>query len=109
MYVSCECCVLSGGGLCDALITRPEKSERDVSECNSEGSTTRAVEPWKEKKNNFFDVTPVRNSRVNNSIAIKMLHVSERTLINFYLCTNMDAQFEKRDYLNTLISNAFNT
>ena len=26
MYVSCECCVLSGRGLCDRLITRPEES-----------------------------------------------------------------------------------
>jgi len=25
MSVSCECCVLSGRGLCDELITRPEK------------------------------------------------------------------------------------
>jgi hypothetical protein len=28
MSVSCECCVLSGRGLCDGLITRPEKSSR---------------------------------------------------------------------------------
>ena len=26
MNVSCECCVLSGRGLCDELITRPEES-----------------------------------------------------------------------------------
>jgi len=26
MFVGCECCVLSGRGLCDGLITRPEKS-----------------------------------------------------------------------------------
>ena len=26
MFVSCECCVLSGRGLCDELITRPEES-----------------------------------------------------------------------------------
>jgi hypothetical protein len=26
MFVCCECCVLSGRGLCDGLITRPEKS-----------------------------------------------------------------------------------
>ena len=26
MFVSCECCVLSGRGLCDGLITRPEDS-----------------------------------------------------------------------------------
>ena len=28
MFVCCECCVLSGRGLCDALITRPEESYR---------------------------------------------------------------------------------
>ena len=26
MSVCCECCVLSGGGLCDGLITGPEES-----------------------------------------------------------------------------------
>jgi hypothetical protein len=28
MFVSCKCCVLSGRGLCDGLITRPEESYR---------------------------------------------------------------------------------
>jgi hypothetical protein len=28
MVVRCECCVLSGRGLCDGLITRPEESYR---------------------------------------------------------------------------------
>jgi hypothetical protein len=28
MFDCCECCVLSGRGLCDALITRPEESYR---------------------------------------------------------------------------------
>jgi hypothetical protein len=28
MNVCCECCVLSGRGLCDELITRPEMSYR---------------------------------------------------------------------------------
>ena len=28
MDACCECCVLSGRGLCDELITRPEKSDR---------------------------------------------------------------------------------
>jgi hypothetical protein len=28
MSVSCECCVLSGRGLCDGLITRPGVSYR---------------------------------------------------------------------------------
>ena len=28
MFVCCECCVLSGRGLCEGLITRPEESYR---------------------------------------------------------------------------------
>jgi len=28
MSLCCECCVLSGRGLCDELITRPEESYR---------------------------------------------------------------------------------
>jgi len=28
MDVCCECCDLSGGGLCDKLLTRPEESYR---------------------------------------------------------------------------------
>ena len=28
IFVCCECCVLSGRGLCDELITRPEESYR---------------------------------------------------------------------------------
>jgi len=28
MFVCCECCVLSGGGLFDGLITRPEECYR---------------------------------------------------------------------------------
>ena len=28
MFVCCECCVLSGRGLCDGLITRPEEYYR---------------------------------------------------------------------------------
>jgi hypothetical protein len=37
MSVSCECCVLSGRGLCFGLIARPEESYRmcGVSECDS--------------------------------------------------------------------------
>jgi hypothetical protein len=55
MFVSCECCVLSGRGLCDELIPRPEESYRlwCVSNvCDHETSTKRgglgpcrAVEP----------------------------------------------------------------
>ena len=42
----CECCVLSGRGLCDELITRPEKSYRlsCVVVCDLE--TSRMRKPW---------------------------------------------------------------
>jgi len=40
MFVCCECCVLSGRGLCDELITRPEESYRlwHVVVCDQETS-----------------------------------------------------------------------
>ena len=46
MYVSFECCVLSGRGLCDELITRPEESYREcgVYKCDHESSIMRW--PW---------------------------------------------------------------
>jgi len=46
MFVCSECCVLSGRGLCDELITRPEKSYRlwCVVECDLE--TSRMRRPW---------------------------------------------------------------
>jgi hypothetical protein len=60
MSVCCECCVLSGRGLCDELVPRPEESYRVwcVSNvCDNETSTKRggpgpyrAVEPNKKKK-----------------------------------------------------------
>ena len=46
MFVCCECCVLSGRGLCDALITRPEESCRlwCVVVCDQE--TSGMNRPW---------------------------------------------------------------
>ena len=46
MFVCCECCVLSGRGLCDGLITRPEESYRlwCVVVCYQETSGMRR--PW---------------------------------------------------------------
>ena len=62
MFV-CECFVLSGRGLCDGLITRPEESYRlwCVVVCELETSTMRR--PWptggcgaKRKNKSLFDV-----------------------------------------------------
>ena len=47
MDVCCECCVLSGRGPCDGLITRPEKSYRlcRFVVCDQETSKTRRLKP----------------------------------------------------------------
>jgi hypothetical protein len=47
MYICCECCVLSGRGLCDELITRPEESYRlwCFVVCNLEISILRRSRP----------------------------------------------------------------
>jgi hypothetical protein len=48
MYLSCECCVLSGRGLCDELITRSEESYRlcvRLVVCDIETSRKRRASP----------------------------------------------------------------
>jgi hypothetical protein len=55
MSVSCECCVLSGRGLCDEPITRPEESYRlwcvTVCDLMTGGPGLRwAVEPERERE-----------------------------------------------------------
>ena len=53
MVVFCECCVLSGRGLCDGLITRPEESYRPwrIVVCDQETLKMRRLKPatelWK--------------------------------------------------------------
>ena len=46
MSVCCECCVLSGRGLCDALITRPEESYRLCCVVVCDLETSRMRRPW---------------------------------------------------------------
>ena len=64
MAVCCECCVLSGRGICDELITRPEESYRMlcVVVCDLETSWMRrpwptggAVAPKRKKKNSVLE------------------------------------------------------
>jgi len=46
MFVSCECCVLSGRGLCDELITRPEESYRLWCVVLCDPETSKMRRPW---------------------------------------------------------------
>ena len=47
MFVCCECCVLSGTGLCDELITRPEDSYRLCCVVVCDLETSRMDAPYK--------------------------------------------------------------
>ena len=48
MFVCCECCVLSGRGLCDGLIIRPEESYRLwlVVVCDQETENEAKADYW---------------------------------------------------------------
>jgi len=46
MFVCCECCVLSGRGLCDELITSPEESYRLCCVVVCDQETSRMRRPW---------------------------------------------------------------
>ena len=63
MFVCCECCVLSGRGLCDELITRPEESFRLWSVvCDQETSYARRLWPTRglQNTNQKWVVAPVK-------------------------------------------------
>jgi len=81
MFVCCECCVLSGRGLCDELITRPEKSYRlwCVVVCDLE--TSRMRRPWPalgrsatEKKSILVELRSVHESNVGLIFSINDRH-----------------------------------
>ena len=68
MSVCCECCVLSGRGLCDALITRPEESYRLCCVVVCDLETSRMWKPWpalgrstpgKKKMNTYSSHSPI--------------------------------------------------
>jgi len=70
MFVCCECCVLSGSGLCDGLITRTEESYRlcRVVVCDQETSQARRLKPTR----GLLNTTTVGcNARKNNNISVK--------------------------------------
>jgi hypothetical protein len=46
MFVCCDCCVLSGRGLCDELITHPEESSRMWCVVVCDLKTSRMRRPW---------------------------------------------------------------
>jgi hypothetical protein len=84
MFVCCECCVLSGRGLCDGLIIRPEESYRlwCVVVWDQETSKMRRLKPatglWKIQPK--WVVTPGKQT-TNNMVSDRFLSRS-----NFLSC-----------------------
>jgi hypothetical protein len=76
MFVCCWCCVLSGRGLCDGLVTRPEESYRlwRVVVYDQETSKMRKLKPatglWKIQPQ--WVVTPGKQTR--KVINLRMAH-----------------------------------
>jgi len=81
MFVCCECCVLSGRGLCDGLITRPEESYRlwRVVVCDQETSYARRYSPARglQNTNPQWVVAPVEKNPIYNH--------SWRNISNIYI------------------------
>jgi hypothetical protein len=73
MFVFCECCVFSGTGLCDGLITRPEESYQlwRVVVYHQENSKTRRLKPatglWKIQPQSV--VTPGKQNKLRSDRA----------------------------------------
>ena len=76
IFVCCECCVLSGRGLCDELITHPEESYRLwwVVVCDLE--TSRMRRPWPALGRS---ATAKKNKKV-------ILRYYNQTLLLFNIC-----------------------
>jgi hypothetical protein len=82
MFGCCVCCVLSGRGLCDELITRPEESYQLERCCEQGGHGPRwAAEPEKKKKiggrwgSVFTAILMMANLIVNTVISVPHRHV----------------------------------
>jgi len=76
MFVCCECCVLSGRGLCDALIVRPEESYRPLCIVVCDLETSRIRRPWPvlgrsatKKTQEAFIIVELTNSKKQNNLS----------------------------------------
>jgi uncharacterized protein YijF (DUF1287 family) len=92
MFVCCECCVLSGRGLCDELITRPEEYYRlwCVVVCDLE--TSRMRKSW----------PALGRSKKEKKAAELLLYVNElrrHNLRKYFRCKlkkkNLERDFER--------------
>ena len=77
MFVCCECCVMSGRGLCDELITRPEESYRLLCVIVCDLGTSRMRRPWPAlgrsatgKRKKIYIITPVLHNHLHLQVSL---------------------------------------
>jgi hypothetical protein len=75
MCVCCECCVLSGRGLCDGLITRPEESYRLCSVVVCDQETWRMRRTWPSLDRNATEKNVTLND-IRGRIGVKCYFTS---------------------------------
>ena len=87
MFVCCECCVLSGRGRCDELITRPEESYRlccvvvcDLGNLKNEEAMTRVGSQRHRKKKSSL-TTVSKKDIIINYLKIEISHTSPASLM----------------------------
>ena len=80
MSVCCECCVLSGRGLCNALITRPEESYRTrwVVLCDLESSRIRRPWPALGRSTTKINLWPHQFTEIPNILVTNLLPLPSR-------------------------------
>jgi len=90
-FFCCECCVLSGRGLCDELITCPEESYRlrSVVVCDPETSVMRR--PWP------IGGCRVKNKQTNRSCTLNSCSTSKNTQISSPLFIENISHFHYKD------------
>jgi hypothetical protein len=88
MFVCCECCVLSGRGLCDELITCPEESYRlwcvvvcDLENLKNEEAMNR-VGSQRHRKKRYAIILRVKGQHVKLPIHI---HIASRLRMNQFI------------------------
>ena len=93
MFVCCECCVLSGRGLCDGLITRPEESYRPwcVVVCDLE-----KPQVWggckRHRKKNITVIVPDNNLKSQLRKWLSALHACLGLCTDTYFLTGMEVK-----------------
>jgi hypothetical protein len=110
MFVPCECCVMSGRGLCVRLITRPEKSYRlwclsvIVKPRQRKGPwPSRAVQPWKKKKGYGVSVKCMQKFKYKSVWYLDWLINSLIHTLRYHL--SIGQQILQKQVLHTMRSN----